>query len=300
MAAAGSETGGASGGKRESPGLIQPADWLVMAGLCGVYAPAILAMSEVWSRYDYYSHGYLVPLVALWAASGQRAVLPTLPVRREPRALLVLGLALLVYLVGIAASIVSLQGLSFVVAVGAVVTLLKGVAWLRALLFPISYLIFMVPIPDPLLTPMITRLQMWVSLAGIGVLRFFNVPVYREGNVFELPGGDELFVAEACSGITSVVTLIPLAVFLAYFTERLLWRRMLLVLAVLPLAFAGNLLRVLITVLVAGRWGSEVAAKGAAHEWTGIATYILGCLALLGVRAAMQWLVPERVASQTA
>ena len=289
----------AAGSEEESSGNHRMVDWLVFLGLCGVYTPAILAMAEVWNRYDYYSHGYLVPLVAFWAATGQRAVLPTLPLQREPRALVVLGLALLVYLVGIAASIVSLQGVSFVVAIGAVVTFMKGTAWLRALLFPISYLFFMVPIPDPLLAPIITRLQLWVSSAGISVLGFFRVPVFRDGNVFELPGGEELFVAEACSGITSVVTLVPLAVFLAYFTEHVAWRRAVLVLAVFPLAFAGNLLRVVFTVLAAGRWGVDFAARGAAHEWAGILTYVLGCLALLAVRAGMRWLVPERVVKPT-
>jgi exosortase len=196
------------------------------------------------------------------------------------------------------ANIVSIQGLSFVVAIGAVLTFLKGVAWLRALFFPISYLIFMVPIPDPLLAPIITKLQLFVSWAGVSILSLLEVPVYRDGNVFELPGGAQLFVAEACSGITSVVTLVPLAVFLAYFTERVTWRRVVLVVAVLPIALLGNLLRVIGTVLAAIHWGVDAATQATAHESAGLLTYVLGCLALLAVRAGMQWLIPEPPAIQ--
>ncbi len=60
------------------------ADWIFAALLLVAFFPALVAMSEVWSRLDYYSHGYLVPAVALWAASGQRHLLPGLPVSREP------------------------------------------------------------------------------------------------------------------------------------------------------------------------------------------------------------------------
>ncbi|MBW2698829.1 MAG: archaeosortase/exosortase family protein, partial [Deltaproteobacteria bacterium] len=71
------------------------AEWGLVAGLGAVLVPGWLAMAEVWSRVDYYSHGYLVPLVALWAASAKRFVLPTLPAERDWRGLAVIGVALL-------------------------------------------------------------------------------------------------------------------------------------------------------------------------------------------------------------
>ena len=75
-----------------------------------------------------------------------------------------------------------------------------------------------VTLPDSWLTALIARLQRVVSYLSLQILHAFSVPVLREGNVMELPGGETLFVDVACSGITSIVTLFPLAVFLAYFT----------------------------------------------------------------------------------
>jgi exosortase len=249
-------------------------------------------MSDVWSRVDYYSHGYLVPLVALWAASAKRSVLPTLPVQHDLRGLALLGGALIAYVVGLAGSLVWLTGLGFVAAIAGAVLYTRGAAWLRELRFGIGYLLFMIPIPEAVLSPLIVRLQIIVSSVGASLVGALGMPVLRTGNILELPGGDQLFVAEACSGITSLVTLIPLGVLLAYFTERSLWRRVLLVASVVPVAMAGNLVRVVLTVFAANRVGAEAALDSAMHDWVGIGTYVLACLVLLGLGDLMRRLWP--------
>ena len=90
----------------------------------------------------------------------------------------------------------------------------------------------------------------------------------------------------------------PLAVFLGYFTERSNSRRAILVLAVLPLAVAGNLIRVVGTVIAAGYVG-VAAAAGPMHEWAGLLTYALGCMALLAVGGLMRRFWPEQAIPQT-
>lgn len=271
---------------------MRTSDWLIIGMLGVVFAPAVLAMAEVWGRLDYYSHGYLVPLVALWAASSKRRLVATLPVERDQRGLLVLGLALAIDLVGSVASILWLQGLSVVLAVVGAVLFLRGSAWVRALTFPIGFLLFMVPLPDAMVIPVITKLQLFVSTAGVSILHSMGMSVLREGNVILLPGGDSLFVAEACSGITSIITFLPLAVFLAYFTERSLGRRAVLVVLVVPVAMLGNLVRVLGTVVAARAYGVEVATQGAIHESAGFFVYVVGCMVLIAVGRLMRLVKP--------
>ncbi len=276
---------------------MRASEWILVIFLGVVFIPAVLALAGVWSSVDYYSHGYMVPLVALWAASAQRAVLPRLPAGRDARGLGVLGVSLLLYLVGIAAGVVWLMGLSLVAALAGAVLYLRGIAWLRALSFAIGFLIFMVPIPDWLLAPVIVKLQLFVSTLGVWLLRLLGSPIYRDGNVLELPGGESLFVAEACSGITSLVTLLPLGVFLAYFSERTFWRRAVLVTTVVPVAMLGNLVRVLGTVGMARRFGTAAATESALHDWVGIGTYVLACFVLLATGSLMRrWLPPGAAA----
>ena len=107
-----------------------------------------------------------------------------------------------------------------------------------------------------------------------------------------LPGDLSLFVAEACSGITSLITLLPIGVFIAYFTESVLWRRLVLVGAVIPIALAMNLVRVVLTVLLSINVSVEFATQGPLHEWAGVATYVVGCAGLLGLGSLMRRFVP--------
>jgi len=254
-----------------------------VAALALAFVPALLALESVWSARFYYSHGYLVPLVAGAVAWGERDALRGVAGRRDLRALGALMACLAAYGLGVGMGSVSLQGVALVGAAAATVWLLRGPVWLRRLAFPLAFLIFMVPVPDAWLTPAILKLQLWVSSAAVALLQGGGVSVLRVGNVIELPGGDALFVAEACSGITSVVTLAPLAVLLARYVETDGVRRALLVAAVVPVAMLGNLGRVVGTVVAARQVGAEAATTGFFHEAAGLGVYAVACLGLVGL-----------------
>ena len=268
-------------------------DWALLGALVFVSIPGWRAMAGVWTGVDHYSHGFAIPLMALWAASAKRRMLAQEPGRRDPLGLGVLLVVLVVYALGLVADLVWLAGLGIVGLVAGGVLYWKGRVWLRELTFPIGYLLFMIPVPEAWLAPVIVRLQLLVSTVGAGLLQFAGEPILRAGNVLQLPGGEELFVAEACSGITSLITLVPIGVFLAYFTETSLLRRALLVLTVVPVALAANLVRVVMTVLVAERMGARVATESSLHEWLGLGTYVVACLVLLGTGRLLRRWWPE-------
>ena len=236
-------------------------------GLALVYVPGLLELSQVWRHVDYYSHGFLVPVVAWWAGSRLTPRLRRAPQERDSRGLLVVIASLAVYAWGILSGSVFATGLAMVAAVAGALLYLRGAAWLSVLVFPVAYLVFMVPLPDAWVAPVIVKLQLIVSGVAFDLVRFGGMSILREGNVITLPGGDSVFVAEACSGITSIITLLPLGVFLAYFTERTLARRAALVAAVFPLAMLGNLLRVVGTLVACQYVGVEAATTGPVHEW---------------------------------
>jgi len=273
---------------------LRPLELALAALLALALAPALLELSRSWSGRDEYAHAYLIPVVSLWALLRDRRRLARLPVATSGLGLAGLGAALGLYAFATAAGVVELAGLALVGAIAGGVLWLRGPAWLRALAFPIAFLLFLVPLPESWLAPVVVELRLFVTRAATAILHGIGVPVAREGNVLLLPGGGALFVADACSGVTSLVTLTPLAVMLAWFTERRFARRLVLVLAVLPIALGGNLLRVVATVLAARRFGIEAATEGSSHESLGLLTYVLGCLALLGVSAAMRRLWPAR------
>lgn len=268
------------------------AEGLAIALLVLCFVPGILALSRVWGSVDYYSHGYLVPAVALLLALRERERLAEAPAARSGVGLLLLFGILCVYGLGAAAGLLELQGVALVAAAAAAVLWLRGPAWLRILAFPIAYLIFMVPLPDAWIEPVILRLRLFVTSAAVATLHLAGFPVIREGNVIGLPGGESLFVADACSGVTSLITLTPLAVLVAYLTEHQRWRQVVLVASVLPIALLFNLVRVLGTVVAAEHVGAEQATSGSVHSVAGLLTYAVGCVALLGVGALLRRLRP--------
>jgi exosortase len=268
---------------------------IVMVALAALaWIPGLRILAEAWRATEFSTHGFLVPVVALWAATAHRAALATLPARPMPFARPLLALCGGGYLVALLLRQASLLGLALVATVCVLVLALRGRAWVSLLRFPLAYLAFMIPLPIGWVTPLIVQLQLLVSTLAVRILQAFAVPIYREGNVLVLPGDVSLFVAEACSGITSLITLVPIGVFIAYFTETSWRRRTALVVAVVPIALLGNLVRVVLTVLLALRFGADYATKGPLHEWAGVATYVVGCLCLLGLGALMRRFWPEQ------
>jgi exosortase len=277
-----------SGGESPKKAGMRAKEKLIAALLALAFVPAVVALARVWISVDYYSHGFLVPLVAVWIAQRDGKTGLRSRDEREPAGAAVIGLALAFYAAGLAAGAAGLQGLGLIVAVAGGVLYLLGRRGLRALAFPIAFLVFMLPLPSAWLTPAILELQLLVTSAAVSFLHAFGATIAREGNVILIAGGNSLFVEEACSGITSIVTLTPLAVMLAYFTQRTPWRRVALVAAVAPAAMIANLLRVVFTVITAQTLGTERATNNVLHESAGLLTFVLACLTLIGLGALLR------------
>jgi exosortase len=144
----------------------------------------------------------------------------------------------------------------------------------------------MVPPPAFLMDGALVQLKRAVTGGAVTTLQAFGRPVLAEGNQVLVPG-HSLFVADACSGLTSIVTMLPFACIVAYYLGRGTWRRAVVIASVLPLALGANFARVLITILMVTHLGGE-AAQGLLHETFGLATYTLGTLALVGVARGLR------------
>jgi exosortase len=246
-----------------------------------VFVPGVIALAQRWASAEYFQHGFLVPVVSL--ASAHRQIRGLGPSQRHQRALAGLVLALAVYALGAIAAEVAVQGLALVGAVASLVGYRWGAPGLRRLAFPIGFLLFMVPLPEAIVLPVVTKLQLFASAGAVGVLHVFGVTVLRDGNVMRLAGGEALFVAEACSGITSLLSLIPVGVLLARFTQTGTWQRIAVVAAVVPAALLGNMIRVIATVVAAETYGAQRATSGSLHASAGLLTSAFAVLLVVAI-----------------
>ncbi|MBW2359368.1 MAG: exosortase/archaeosortase family protein, partial [Deltaproteobacteria bacterium] len=175
----------------------------------------------------------------------------------------------------------SVAGLGIPLLLGAVAYAIGGVRLVRPLALPLVFLMLMVPPPQFLVYEALFRLKIFVTQASVALLRAGQFSVLAQGNQILVPD-HTLFVADACSGLTSIVTMLPIACIVAYFMSRDIWRRAVVIASVVPLAIAANVLRVTLTVAFVSQLGIDVA-QGLLHESFGVAVYVVGLLALVAV-----------------
>jgi exosortase len=246
-----------------------------------VCAPALSLLSTVWTGNDFYGHAYAVPFAALFVLFQRKAEIArafrATPPRTGPLVALAAAGMTAASLVG---EVVVGAGLGLSLVALATAFAIGGAALVRPTAVASGLLLCMIPPPGTVTSVVLVELRLRVTSWAGQLLQLLGYPVAWQGNEMYVPG-HTLFVADACSGLTSIVTLLPLAILVAYFLARGVWRRALLVASVVPLAIGANVLRVVVTVLLVARLGPEVS-QGLLHETFGVATYVIGTLALIG------------------
>ena len=249
--------------------------------------PAARSLSFLFERVELYAHGYLIPVVAVYLTYLQRATLRAAWADLQPPRFgaLVALLAATFELLMVVGDVRFAAGVGIPLLLAAAAYGVGGVRLLRPLVLPLVFLSLMAPLPGFVVDDLLAGLKRLVTRVAVEILYATGQPIYAEGNRIEIPG-HVLFVADACSGLTSIVTLLPVACVVAYFVSHGIWRRLLVVAGIVPLAMLANILRVVVTVKLVARIG-PAAAQGLLHESFGIATYAVGT-ALLVVLA--RWL----------
>ncbi|MBZ5647045.1 MAG: exosortase [Acidobacteriia bacterium] len=265
--------------------------WIILAGamlaLVAVLYHGILATLALdWWNDPNFSHGFFVPAFSLFVLWQERAQLAKLEPRPSWWGSFFVAGALAMLIVGSLGAEFFLSRTSFIVLLGGLVIQFFGWQVFRAILFPWAVLFLMVPIPAIIFNQITFPLQLFASRLATVLLTLLGVPVLREGNVIQLPIMS-LEVAEACSGIRSLVSLTTLAVIYGYFIETRTSRRVWMAVFAVPIAVAANAMRVMGTGLVAQYWDPS-KAEGFFHEFSGWFIFILSLGMLLLVHRAMR------------
>ena len=250
--------------------------------------PGFALLRVIWSQSDYFGHGYLIPPVCLGLIFMRRdEVVRAVHTGASPAVgpALVLASALLLS-AAVAGEIVTIAGTAIPILLGATAFAVAGWSLLRPLLLPLGFMLLMVPTPRFFEDRILLHLTHLVAQISSASMQALGYPVARIGNRILIPG-QELFVEGACSGLTSVITLIPLAVVVAYFLSHGVWRRITIVASIIPIAMLFNIARVTITIAIVHHYGIE-QAQGLLHEGLGIATFIGGTLVLVGMARVLR------------
>jgi exosortase len=259
-----------------------------------LFRGVVASLVHHWYTDDNYSHGFLIVPLALYLVWERRDRLSRLTPAPAliSGGIMVLG-SVLVLVAGLLGAELFLTRIAIIgVLIGAVLFVL-GWPHLNMLAFPLAVLLLMIPIPAILFNHIVFPLQLLASRVGEISLAAAGIPVLREGNIIML-ANTTLEVAEACSGIRSLVSLLTLGIIYGYFTDTRTSIRVLVALSAIPVAIFANGLRVAGTGIAAHYYGSA-AAEGFFHTFSGWFVFIAAFAMLFGVIRLLLWVAPARM-----
>ena len=261
-----------------------------------LYSSILYHLVGQWWQDPNFSHGFFVPLFSAFVLWQDRSRIASLPVIPSSWGLLIVAGALCVLILGVMGAELFLSRVSLLLLIAGLVIFFLGWNYFRAVLFPWAFLILMIPIPAIVFNQITFPLQLLASKVAAALLPLFGVPVLREGNVISLPAM-VLEVAEACSGIRSLLSLTTLTIIYGYLMEPRNSVRVGLALASLPIAVAANSFRIVGTGLLVQYWDPE-KAEGFFHLFSGWLIFVISLLLLFLTHRVMRLFWRDRESHQ--
>jgi len=273
-------------------------DWPVMgmvfAGFALLFGPFYLQLAQtIWAT-DEQGHGPIILAVSAWLLYMRRHDIAAAPARPLPwLGWPIFVFAMTVYAFGRSQDIIIFAGASQILVLGSLLLIFRGGAALKAAFFPLFFLIFMIPLPEALVAAMTAPLKSAVSAVASNLLHVFGYPVGRSGVIMTV-GPYQLLVADACAGLNSMFTLEALGLLymnlMGYTSVR---RNVALAVLLIPIAFAANIVRVMILVLVTFHFGDE-AGQGFVHGFAGMVLFMVALVLMLITDKVLGLFIPAK------
>jgi exosortase D (VPLPA-CTERM-specific) len=267
--------------ERKNVWMFSPIAWgmiIVITLLTGfIFQEAIADLLVNWEREEY-SHGYMIPAIALFLIWQQKDKLELISFGGSWAGIFLIVLGLFLYVAGSLGAVMDVVAYGFVFVIFGIFLSFTGIRAFKLLVMPLVLLLFMIPLPAFLYGGLSSELQLISSQIGVFIIRLFDISVYLEGNVIDL-GVYKLQVVEACSGLRYLFPLMTLGYIAAYFFKVELWKRILVFLSAIPITVLMNSLRIGLIGVTVEYWGIEMA-DGVLHDFEGWVVF-MGCIAFL-------------------
>jgi len=249
-----------------------------LALLILIYLPALYDLVWDWANDPNYSHGFLVPLIAAWLVWQKRQKLRAARILTDRRGLILIILGLTIFILGNGAAEYFSLRVSFVITLAGLLWYLLGAEMVRLIWFELFFLLFMIPIPYVIYFATTSPMQLLASKITSGVMNLIGMGVVRQGNILHIQGYS-LEVAEACSGIISLISLLALGALYAQMTQKRFSGKLILFLSTIPIAVIGNVVRVMLTSLIAYTVTENITEEPV-HTLMGLSVFVVAFVLL--------------------
>lgn len=226
-----------------------------------VYLPTLYDLVGTWINDANYSHGFLVPFISFYLVWSRRKDLPEASGNGELAGLVLIIVGLIMFAVGNAAAEHFTARLSLIILLFGLTWYLFGNQIARKTWFACFFLIFMIPVPYVIYYATAFPLQLTATKITVSILSSIGMSLVRQGNIIHLAGGHSLEVAEACSGMRSLVALMALGAIYAQWSQKYFVSKTILFLSTVPIAIVANVIRVMVTTILVATVTPEVTAE---------------------------------------
>ncbi len=259
---------------------------LLSLGLLILYAPVFPELWRDWNQDPNYGYGIFVPFISAFCVWHKRKEIAQIrPVPYGPGLLIVL-FGLSIYLIGIAGNELFSTRVSFIVVLLGILMTIWGKRGAKTVSFPLCYLFLMIQLPYILYYAIASPMKLFATKWAVYAVDMLHITVHHQGNIIYLPN-TTLEVANACSGLRSLTSLLTFGIAFAYIAQQRFLPRAFLVAAIFPIAVISNILRIVVTALLAVYRGPE-AAQGFLHETSGIVVYTTATILIFGTNEVLR------------
>lgn len=266
-----------------------PYKGLIIILFTAIYTPTFISLAERFLAADsYYSHGFLVPLVCAYLSWRKRRKLKqslSSPTPKSGLALLVAGL--LLHFISTILKINFGSYLSLPIVLFAMVSYLFGKMVAGELLFPISFLVFMLPLPSVMIIAVSFKMKMLAAHLATQAVNMMQISAVRDGSTIYLPNGSNLLVGDPCSGLRSLISLLALGAVFTQFVQGSRLKKKFLFLSAIPIALISNIFRIISLILVTYVYGERVALRFF-HDFSGMLVFVLAFVGLAIVMRSLK------------
>jgi len=255
------------------------------------YAPSIASLVSRWRRDPNYSFGFLVIPIALAIAWGRRDQLDREQMKPRWWGFLPLLALLAVRVLLYEWNEQYLETATIPLVVAGLALGLGGWHLLRVALPAIVFLFFMLPLPPSINTFLANPLQRLATIGSVTVLQVLGLPVLADGNVITV-GAEPLEVAQACNGLSMLLSFVTLITAMVILIPRPLWERVVLLCSAIPIALVTNIIRIVVTACCYHQFGHEAGEK-MSHDAAGLAMPVIALVLAFAELRVLSWLVVE-------
>ena len=255
---------------------------LLGLGFILCYFPTFQWLNYKYSTSEsYYSHGYLIPFVVLYLLYDKRSELKEIQLSSTVFGFFIIMFALIIHILGVLSDVSFISGFSMIFYLAGCSLYLLGTTFTKHILFPLVYLVFMMPVPDEYLSVIALPSKSAATWFALKIMDLMNIPYIREGFSIILAHATYI-VGTPCNGLRSLISFLALGFLFIYFLRLSFWKSILL-LAIIPLmAVVLNGVRIVILVLISIYYGQEAAShESYLHDASGLVVFVIGIIIMI-------------------